>query len=110
MRFLYDHLFRRGFGNAHLTDAVKFRAANADARTLLRDSEVLTRNRAWLLEEVQIVQPDLIVAMGQQAFVLLQQWLPHHHRLRRIPHYSWAYRWKGKAAAHFDDAMAALAQ
>ena len=96
-----DHLFykclaKNGFWNAHLTDVHKVRATAQEVPQIQRDSILLRLNRNYLLKEVGILQPRLVVALGKTTHDLLKDWLPDipKERLLRIPHYSWACRYK----------------
>ena len=88
-RLLYRHLARNGFGRAHLTDLIKERAAGPAVSAIERDVERMRRYRHYLLAEIEIVRPRLIVAMGDRAYdILTKCWLLSDARLRQIPHYA----------------------
>ncbi len=92
--FLYRELKSIGFENAHLTDIIKARERNKDMPQVLKDAVYMNRQRLCLLWEMDIVQPRLIVAMGKTAWDNLKAWFPDDRRIRHIPHYSWAHRYR----------------
>jgi hypothetical protein len=53
-------------------------------------------NRGYIREEVKVLRPRLVVALGRKTHDLLRQWRPEvpDGRLIWIPHYSWAYRYR----------------
>ena len=107
-RMLFWCLSENGFADAHLTDVLKAKATNDDAPSFLRNNSFMEVHRAWLLEEVAIVRPRLIVAVGQRAHDFLRRWLSDDERLRCIPHYAWAVRFPKRAGTRFADAMVDL--
>ena len=87
-RRLYAQLRRMGFGRAHLTDVIKERAVGRDVDKIERDATRMERYRQYLREEVDIIRPRLIVAMGHRAYRFVADWLGSEARVRRIPHYA----------------------
>jgi uracil-DNA glycosylase len=80
-RRFYDNLVKYGFRKAHLTDMVKCRGTKYKEITGQIDNCV-----GWLREEIQIVQPKAIVAVGNKSFDALIE-----NRFRpvlQITHYS----------------------
>jgi uracil-DNA glycosylase len=67
-RRFYDNLAKYGFGKAHLTDMVKCRGTRYKEITGQVDNCV-----GWLREEIQIVQPKAIVAVGNKSFDALNE-------------------------------------
>jgi hypothetical protein len=65
-RRFYTHLKRQGFAKAHLTDVIKERAAGRTVDTITQDAERIRRHRRYLLAEIAILRPRLIVAMGSR--------------------------------------------
>jgi len=103
---LYRHMKASGFADAHLTDVLKHRSTGKMVPALLQNAALVDQNRAWLLEEVDIIRPGSVVALGRVAEGLLRDWLPNI-RMAYVPHYSWAWRWPGKEA-RFAEAMASI--
>src|SRR5438093_5229850 len=87
-RRFYAQLKRKGFGRAHLTDAIKERAVGRDVEKIERDPARMERYRRYLREEIDIIRPRLIVAMGHRAHRILRDWLGSDAPVRPIPHYS----------------------
>lgn len=87
-QFFYTQLKRHGFANAHITDLVKQRAQGTEVDGIKRDPAMMRRYRRYLLREISIVRPRLIVGMGGKAHEILKSWFPADRRIRRIPHYS----------------------
>ena len=86
-RMLYA-LRRNGFKRAHLTDVIKERATASTVQEIDRDRKRMRKYRRYLLAEIKIVRPRLIVAMGRRAYGILTTWLGSDARVRRIPHYA----------------------
>lgn len=87
-RRFYAQLKRRGFGRAHLTDVIKERAVARDVEEIERDTERMERYRRYIQEEIDIIRPRLIIAMGHRACRILRDWLGSEAPVRCIPHYS----------------------
>jgi len=77
-----------GFANAHLTDILKVKATGKGTQPLLRDAELMAAHRSYLLREVRILRPRLVVGMGERAYEILTQWLKDDPPVCRMPHYS----------------------
>ena len=58
----YRQLKRQRFSNAHLTDVFKQRSK--DWRKLARDKKATAEAKIFLLEEIRIIKPKLIVLVG----------------------------------------------
>jgi len=97
-RMFYRLLRSRDFSNAHLTDAVKVKATAREVAMVFADAELMRLSRGYLSEEVEILRPRLIVALGKKAYTLVRRWLPEFpsERVKLVHHYSWAYRWRRK--------------
>lgn len=87
----YDLIKEHGFENAHITDLVKCRAEGGKV------SEEEIRNcLPYLEEEIRILKPKLIVAVGNEAYKVLAKELKLQSiPVKRIIHYSYAVR-RGK--------------
>ena len=50
------------------------------------------------MREVNLLQPHLVVALGDRTHTKMKEWLPQRWRswIAKIHHYSWAKRWKGE--------------
>ena len=90
-RAFYELLSRIGASNAHLTDLYKKRGRSGHLKTglPLDFGTYLTLFR----EELEIIQPTRIVALGQLAYDLLTRHLPEvRSLLRQMWHFSYAVR------------------
>jgi hypothetical protein len=87
-RRFYAALAAHGLNDAHLTDILKERASTGRLQHLLQDPGTMERHRRYFLEELRILQPRLIVGVGQQAQQRLEQWLPNGRQPWPMPHYS----------------------
>lgn|GEM_PF-1159560 len=94
-RFFYQYLAKHKFNSAHLTDVYKIRALNDGVASMLQKRRLQLLNREYLRQEIAIVRPRLIVAMGKTAHNLLSEWFPNE-QLDLIRHYSWAVRYNQK--------------
>lgn len=80
-RFLYDHLRAYGFADAHITDCIKYHLSNKEVEALRRsgalksDGALLRSQEGYLFEEIEILRPRLLVAMGDLAYEILTGWL-----------------------------------
>lgn len=95
-RGFYNQLRSRGFTNAHLTDVVKVKATGREVSAVLQNKALMHLNRRYICEEVEILRPHLVVALGRKTHSLLRQWLPEvpGERVILLHHYSWAYRYR----------------
>ena len=92
---LYNSLRKNGLPNAHITDILKIRLDRRLVEEAFANRELVQLHKGWLREEVRILKPNLIVALGKQALVKLKGWLPErcHSKIVMIHHYSWAHRY-----------------
>lgn len=90
-RTFYDSLARAGLGNAHLTDLVKARGrASALADGLPPDFDV---HVALLREELALLRPRRVVAVGELCRRLLAEHVPEvRPRLATVQHFAYAAR------------------
>jgi hypothetical protein len=105
----YGYLGRKKlrFHHAHITDLYKIRASASGITDDMRNGNFSERlNRKYLLKEIDILKPRLVVALGKRAFEILKKWIPKHPQwsLDRIRHYSWAKRY-GHDGELLDDMM-----
>ena len=89
----YDKVFYKvlkdmGFENAHLTDVLKIRAKGEDVDKYFKDRALLDKNLEYLSREFEIIQPKLVVAVGERAERILCRRFPSM-RIHRIMHYSY---------------------
>jgi uracil-DNA glycosylase len=88
-RSFYRALATCGFERAHLTDAIKERATGAALGALRDDPERMRTHRRYLRAEAKIIAPRLIVAVGQRAKRIVDEWLPGDRRvLEAVPHFA----------------------
>ena len=87
--FLYKQLKRNGFDRAHLTDIVKIKATRKGRGKLFQSEVTMLKHMSYLLEEIEIIHPRLVVVMGGKCRELLQEWLSEDvHKVRHMPHYA----------------------
>lgn len=90
-------LLEDGFSDAHLTDLIKCRGKAS--KETERSSEY-KNCEGWLLKEMDLVKPKLIVALGSEAYLKLKklrkvQKLNPNIPLEKINHYG-SIRWNKK--------------
>jgi hypothetical protein len=99
----YDSLRKNDLSDAHITDLYKIRMKGKLVNEILTSPALKELHRAWLKEEVRIVKPHFMVALGHQTFGILKKWLPElNSRIVEIHHYSWAQRY-GRSEVFADD-------
>jgi len=93
---LYRSLSHAGLYDAHITDLLKIRLNGKLVKESFANSDLVRLHKAWMNEEVRLLDPYLIVALGDKTFRILRKWLPEHFhsRIEKIHHYSWAHRYK----------------
>jgi hypothetical protein len=90
-RIFYDTLRKLKLQNAHLTDLYKKRGENSELERGLPDD--FSDHVKIFLREVEILQPTLIVALGQLAQrLLIQNVTGWKHSIPRIWHFSHVVR------------------
>lgn len=89
-RLLYDTLKANGFEHAHLTDVSKEIGPGAEDITPAERQ----RNIPFFERELEILEPTLVVALGEKAENELE-WMDATDDVEttRVNHYSWAGRW-----------------
>ena len=94
LKRFFARLKTYGFEHAHVTDVVK---ESGKGGAPLSGEQVDDRNWGYFCEEMSIVQPEVIVALGGRVFHILRKRLerPDRVRLRKFCHY--AYRWRPAA-------------
>lgn len=65
--FFYRAIRANGLEESHITDLIKVRAKTEDADALFGDAGLVAKSRGYLLREIQIVQPQVIVVVGESA-------------------------------------------
>jgi uracil-DNA glycosylase len=99
----YDSLRKNDLSDAHITDLYKIRMKGKLVHKILTSPELEKLHRAWLKEEVRLLEPHVIVALGHQTFGILKNWLPElSSRIVKIHHYAWAQRY-GRSEVFADD-------
>jgi len=95
-KFFYGQLKANGFQDAHLTDFIKLKSKNKE-NTELEKSPDFKGQCDFLVKEIRIIDPKLIVFLGKKVQDLFEQNLRERYTdikgitTERIPHYS--YRW-----------------
>lgn len=74
-------LRKHGFGGCYITDLVK--TSTRVRRPTEKEKETFL---PILLEELRVLQPKYIIALGTSAFSILKKWLPGDSRIIRIWH------------------------
>ncbi len=89
---LYETLAAHGFHNAHITDLTKERGyVPSDWKGIPVDE--VERMRPYFQQEIELLTPSLLVAMGQDVYNALKYMaVTDGIRLEYLPHYSWAIR------------------
>lgn len=106
---LYETLAEHGFENAHITDITKERGyVPSDWKKI--SVEEVERMRPYFRREIELLQPSILVAMGQYVYNALKfMEATDGCRLEYIPHYSWAIR-TDKNRAQFVAAVEQIAE
>jgi hypothetical protein len=104
---LYRSLSHAGLYDAHITDLLKIRLNGKLVKESFANSDLVRLHKAWMMEEVELLDPILIVALGHKTFTYLEAWLPNemHSSIKEIHHYSWADRYGKSAVFEHDVAM-----
>jgi hypothetical protein len=87
----YRLLSEYGFADAHVTDIVK-----EQMRVGMPSNEQVERNWPFFREELEILQPKVLVALGGWVFQTLDQRLDALIPVRRFTHYSYRFGQKSK--------------
>lgn len=82
----YPLLIDYGFKNAHITDVVK-----ESARAGTPPLEQVERNWPFFQEELEIIRPQVVVALGGWVHWVLEQRIPYLIPFERIMHYSYRF-------------------
>ena len=82
----YGLMKEYGFSQAHVTDVVK-EVGEGDP-----SPEEVKQNWPFFLEELRIVQPKVVVALGRWVFDTLEQRLDWLVPVRRFTHYAYRFR------------------
>jgi len=92
----YKCLDRNGLGNSHITDVFKVRATSREMRDNLSNKGLVRLHQKYLLKEIHLLNPHLLVALGHKTLSILKVWIPkgYQPRLIGIHHYSWAKRYR----------------
>ncbi len=73
-KFFYHCLLEEGLGDAHLTDLVKIRATRNDVPLLFYNPSILQLHRGYFAEEVNILLPAVVIALGREVLDVLRGW------------------------------------
>jgi hypothetical protein len=105
-KFLYGLLHRLGLANAHLTDIYKRRGGCGALREGL--PEDFHEHVSWFREEIELLQPTCIIALGNLAFELLDKHVPEcKPMLKKVWHFAYAARY-GKLSQYEADLVRAV--
>lgn len=92
-KILYTTLKKFGFGNAHLTDLVKLRKTQKEAKEFFKNikepesQKTFLQQIDYLKEEYKIIQPKIIVAMTRRCEKYLIEFFGKG-KVRYVFHYS----------------------
>ena len=86
-RFFYEQLKKHGFANAHITDIVKVRMLGSAVEEFLGNQTAFDEQLRFLMKEIGIVAPKLIVGLGHRSYNLLEQKVKGY-KLIELRHYS----------------------
>jgi hypothetical protein len=96
--FFYKSLKKFGFENAHITDLIKHRLTNKEAKDLKIDSPLLLENLTWLKKELRILGNDVtIIAIGKKAHKLLRAYFGRRVSDTWLRHYAWVEKYSASA-------------
>ena len=87
--FFYNQLKILNWENAHITDIIKIKLSNEDARSFLKDEKKLSEQIDLLKEEINIINPEIIISVGKDAKKILDKYKINSSK---TPHYSYR-RW-----------------
>lgn len=101
-KLFYKFIEKYGLEDAHITDLIKCRLKVTEKGKTENKKEADNRFKRdakncfkHLLEELKILKPEVIVAVGKRAHGFLNDHLPaYKNRLYQITHYSYALRYK----------------
>jgi hypothetical protein len=92
--FLYKELSRAGFKNAHITDVIKRRLTNEEAKDIEKKKRILSENLKWLRLEIDILGSVKIVAMGRDVQKMLKKYFSKDAVSDKwLHHYSWVEKY-----------------
>jgi hypothetical protein len=90
-RGFYEILTKIGMANAHLTDLYKKRGQSSELETQIPDD--LKDHVGFFRKELQILNPTRILALGDLAYRLLEEFTPElGSKLKKVWHFSHAIR------------------
>ena len=94
MALLVEKLIEHSYG-VYLTDCRKYFVydASESAKYSKGKKDIY---KTILYKEIDIVNPKIIVGMGNQAYNYCRELLGDDHRLKYVPHFSGAATWKAK--------------
>ena len=94
-KLFYNLLKEKGLEEIHITDLIKVRAKNKHVSELITNDNLMKEQINFLLDELDIIKPKIIISIGGQCDTLLKQHLPKIEKLCRvmqIMHYSYRYK------------------
>lgn len=105
---LYSLLKEHGLENIHISDFFKVRTKNKDVRiNILENKELIDKEVKFLKEELDIVKPRVILAMGHKCKELMAIYFPHlKDKTERMIHYSFRFRNKEEIFNEISDKLA----
>jgi len=91
---LYNLLKEKGFEYIHITDFIKIRAKNKHVSELITNEELMKKQANFFSDEILIIKPKIIIAMGNRCLNLLKQYFPKIDSLCKvfqIKHYGYRF-------------------
>lgn len=94
--YFYGVLKENGLQNAHLTDVIKVRIKTKEVEQYLEDKDFLEKNLEFFKREIEIIDPKIIVAMGENSNDILTEYLREYFpkydgKIHEIRHYSFRF-------------------
>ena len=76
-RKLYGLLKEKGFVDIHITDFIRLKAKNKEVKKRFIGNEKLMKEQvAFFKEELSIIKPKIIIALGVDCYKLLNKYFP----------------------------------
>ena len=88
-KFFYKELKKNNFEDAHITDLIKIKELNKKINELLEDKKILKEQVEFLIKEIKIINPRIIVILGRKCDELFRKNFPDEDiPIIKIRHYS----------------------
>jgi len=89
-RIFYSLLIKYGLENSHITDFIKVKMTEKEVKKKLKDERFLKRQLNYLLDEIKIIKPKIIVTMGGKCQNLVEKYSEHFkgYEIFEMVHYA----------------------